>query len=235
MYAANRRANAMTRRERWIKFAMYFVILNTVLVLAGLGPKVFGWFALGLLAAGAVELSVALAATPSSALSLQDGTSRGPISRGPVWSVYGLASLGLLLFSFSAPSERITFVYLVVAVFDGFSQLSGQLLGKHRLAQTISPTKTVEGAFGGSLAAMATAVLFRRFIHCSPSLALEVCGVIVAAAAAGDLAASWVKRRCGIKDFGRVLPQHGGVLDRFDSFLFAAPASLILLHPRLWL
>jgi phosphatidate cytidylyltransferase len=233
MYAANRRAKAMTRHERWIKFAMYFVILNTVLVLAGLGPKVFGCFAVGLLAAGAVELSVALVATPNSALSLQDAaTSRRPISRGTVWSVYGLASVGLLLFSFSAPSERITFVYLVVAVFDGFSQVSGQLLGKHRLAQKISPSKTVEGALGGCLAAMATAVLFRGFIHCSPSLALGVCGVIVTAAAAGDLAASWVKRRCGVKDFGRLLPQHGGILDRFDSFLFAAPASLILLHLR---
>jgi phosphatidate cytidylyltransferase len=110
-------------------------------------------------------------------------------------------------------------------------------LGKHPLAQAISASKTVEGAAGGWLAATATALLLRGFIGGSSdgntSLAMGACGVIVAAGMAGDLAASWVKRRCGVKDFGRLLPQHGGVLDRFDSFLFAAPASLLLLHPRL--
>jgi phosphatidate cytidylyltransferase len=223
MYAANRRVNAVRRRERWIKFIIYFVILNTVLLLAARGPVVFGCFASVLLIAGASELVVAFSAAPQTAFSL----------RCLVWSGYGMAGAGLLLFSFSSPSERITFVYLVVAVFDGFSQVAGQLFGKHRLARTISPSKTVEGATGGAFAAVATALLLRHFIGGGPSMALGACAVIVAAALAGDLAASWVKRRCRIKDFGHLLPQHGGVLDRFDSFLFAAPASLILLHARL--
>src|SRR5438094_929997 len=80
MYAANRNLNAVRRRERWVKFMMYFVILNTVLLLAGLGPAVFGFFALALLIAGGRELSVAFAAAPTSAFSL----------RGPVWLGYGL-------------------------------------------------------------------------------------------------------------------------------------------------
>lgn len=225
MYAANRNVDAEKRRERWIKFAMYFVILNTVLLLAGLGPAVFGCFTLALVIAGAYELSGAFAAGAKEALPLRDR-----IPRVPVWLGYGMASAGLLLFSFSLPPERIAFVYLVVAVFDGFSQVSGQLVGKHRLAGRISPSKTVEGAAGGLLAAAAAALLLRGLIDSGPGLAVGACGVIVIAAVAGDLAASWVKRRCGIKDFGRLLPQHGGILDRFDSFLFAAPASLILLH-----
>ncbi len=223
MYAANRKVNAVTRRERWIKFIIYFAILNTVLLLAGLGAVVFSFFALTLLIVGAYELSAAFAAAPTPA----------PFLRGPVYLAYGLAGAGLLLFALSSSSGRITFVYLVVAVFDGFSQVSGQLLGKHRLASKISPSKTVEGAAGGLLAAAATGLLLRDFIGAGPRLAVGACGVIVLAAAIGDLAASWVKRRCGIKDFGRLLPQHGGVLDRFDSFLFAAPASLIALQMRL--
>ncbi len=220
MYAANRNVSDGKRRERWIKFIVYFVILNTVLLLAALGPVVFGWFAVALIIAGARELTSALAKAP---LSL----------RGAVWSGYALAGAGSLLFSFSFSSKIITFVYLVVAVFDGFSQITGQLVGKHRLAGAISPSKTVEGAAGGLIAAGATALLLRGLINAGPRPAMEACGVIVIAAMAGDLTASWVKRRCGIKDFGRWFPQHGGVLDRFDSFLFAAPASLILWFPHL--
>jgi phosphatidate cytidylyltransferase len=222
MYAANRKVNAVRCRERWIKFTMYFVILNTVLLLASLGPLAFGCFSLALLIAAASELSSALETRPESAL-----------FRVPIWICYALAAAGLLLFAFLSSSRRIMFVYLVVAVFDGFSQVTGQLLGRHRMAATISPTKTIEGAVGGMLAAAVTALLLRGFIDAGPALAFTACAVIVVAAAAGDLAASWIKRRCGIKDFGCLLPQHGGVLDRFDSFLFAAPVSLLVLHNRL--
>lgn len=77
----------------------------------------------------------------------------------------------------------------------------GKAFGTHKLAPTISPGKTVEGGLGGMIG--------------------SVIGQL------GDLAMSTIKRTVGIKDFGKILPGHGGVLDRFDSFLFAAPFAVI--------
>ena len=180
----------------------------------------FSPFVLSLLLIGAYELHTVLARSLPTTPSL----------RGAICVGYGLFGLGLVLFSLLAAPEQVMFVYLIVAVFDGFSQIFGQLLGKHQFARTISPSKTVEGAMGGALVAVASAILLRRLIGVSSSRALATCGVVTVAALSGDLAASWIKRRWGVKDFGRLLPGHGGILDRFDSFLLAAPVSLILLN-----
>ena len=77
---------------------------------------------------------------------------------------------------------------------------------------------------------LATAALARRVIGLSPLAALQVGSLICLAGLAGDLGASWFKRRAGIKDYGRVLPQHGGILDRFDSFLPALATSGLWFH-----
>jgi len=122
------------------------------------------------------------------------------------------------------------FVYLVVATFDGFSQVAGNLFGRHLLARKISPSKTVEGTLGGLVLAAAVAVLLHPLVSLSAAQSLAAGGWIVAAGFSGDLLASWVKRMSGVKDFGRILPGHGGVLDRFDSLLFAGPAALLFLH-----
>jgi phosphatidate cytidylyltransferase len=114
------------------------------------------------------------------------------------------------------------YLYLLVAVFDGFSQVVGQLVGRRKLAPAISPGKTVEGAIGGLVAAVTVGVVFRDLVWPDPADALFLAVVISATGLCGDLAASMVKRRAGIKDFGNALPGQGGVLDRFDSFLAAS-------------
>ena len=85
---------------------------------------------------------------------------------------------------------------------------------------------------GGALAAIASALWMRGIAGMSVSEAFAGAAVIAGAALAGDLAASWVKRKAGVKDFGRLLPEHGGVLDRFDSLVAAAPAWLVLFSQR---
>lgn len=104
----------------------------------------------------------------------------------------------------------------------------GRLLGKHKMAPELSPKKTVEGAIGGIVGAMVLGFLYALAIH-GPALefvAICLFGAIVSMI--GDLAASAIKRNTGIKDYGRLIPGHGGVLDRFDSVIFTAPIIYFL-------
>lgn len=117
----------------------------------------------------------------------------------------------------------------VMAYFTGFA------FGKHKLCPTISPKKTIEGSVGGILGSVVLCGLFgyiiipRLILHC---ILIGVLGGIVSQF--GDLTASIFKRKMGIKDYGNLIPGHGGILDRFDSVLFTAPMvyyyiSLVLL------
>jgi phosphatidate cytidylyltransferase len=122
----------------------------------------------------------------------------------------------------------VTLLLLVVAN-DTFGYLVGASLGKHPMAPKISPKKTWEG-FGGSIAgAVIIGVLASVFVLGKPWWVGVVLAVgMVAAATAGDLAESMVKRELGIKDMSSILPGHGGVMDRLDSIVFASPVAFIL-------
>ena len=119
---------------------------------------------------------------------------------------------------------------------DVFAYLFGSLLGKHQLAPKLSPHKTVEGSLGGVLGAPAVMAVFgwicqeEFYLFKQPIVALAIIGLVGAVIGQiGDLAASAIKRDCGIKDFGSFIPGHGGFLDRFDSVLALAPAVYMLL------
>ncbi len=125
----------------------------------------------------------------------------------------------------------------LVAAFcsDSMALFAGMLFGKHKLAPSVSPKKTVEGAIGGLVGGMVGMVLFRIIFACCTGRQLDLawCLVIGLFGAAmgqlGDLSFSVIKREYGIKDYGRLLPGHGGVLDRFDSVIFAAPVIWMIL------
>ncbi len=120
--------------------------------------------------------------------------------------------------------QDFIFVFLLVAVTDSFSQLMGRLLGHHRLCPAISPNKTVEGFVGGTAAAALAAVGLQFLKPDASFSSLAAVGLVIAlSATAGDLLFSYIKRCLKIKDFSGLLPGHGGLLDRFDSLLVAAP------------
>src|SRR6056297_387105 len=120
-------------------------------------------------------------------------------------------------------------IFLIAWSTDTFAYFTGLLLGRNKLAPEISPKKTIEGAIGGVLgSALCTFAYATVFIPqmSSVSIIFGVFGSIVSQI--GDLNASIIKRRNGVKDFGNLIPGHGGILDRFDSILFTAPFVYVL-------
>ena len=110
----------------------------------------------------------------------------------------------------------------MVVMFDAFSQVSGQLIGRHKLMPRISPAKTVEGLVGGVLVTGLAAWWWYDAALLMPPMAYaRLVASAVLGAWLGDTVASWWKRRCGIKDYSTLLPGQGGMLDRFDSFIGA--------------
>lgn len=105
----------------------------------------------------------------------------------------------------------------------------GKIKGKVKLCPSISPGKTREGAIGGFVGTLIVALVFSLIFKFSILHALALGIIIGVMAPLGDLAESILKRVCGVKDSGNIIPGHGGVLDRFDSLLFAAPAMYVYL------
>ncbi|HZK77324.1 MAG TPA: phosphatidate cytidylyltransferase [Gemmatimonadaceae bacterium] len=112
----------------------------------------------------------------------------------------------------------------------------GRMLGKHKLIPSVSPAKTVEGAVGGLIVAVLGAWLYSQFLlRPFAQLGLSPIGIVIFGIAIGvfgqlgDLAESLLKRDAGVKDSSKLLPGHGGILDRFDSLLFVLPVAYLLL------
>ncbi|MDH5641298.1 MAG: phosphatidate cytidylyltransferase [Nitrospira sp.] len=126
----------------------------------------------------------------------------------------------------SGGERLILFLALVTWAGDTGAYYAGTLWGKHLLAPSISPKKTIEGVAGGAGLALGTAVAAQASFV--PELVLQdavILGLLLTAAGLlGDLWESAIKRRAGVKDSGSILPGHGGMLDRLDSLLFTAPA-----------
>jgi phosphatidate cytidylyltransferase len=154
---------------------------------------------------------------------------------GVAWIALGLAHALLLR---SIPDHgRLAVFTILLAVFasDVAAYLAGTLIGRHKLAPTISPGKTWEGLAGGTIAAILVpffALYHQHFLTIGESIALGALLAIVAPL--GDLFESAVKRDMNVKDTGRLLAGHGGMLDRIDALLFASIASYYLIRAFGW-
>ena len=122
-------------------------------------------------------------------------------------------------------TARIVLLLSVVVTSDVFAFFVGQAVGRRKLAPQVSPGKTVEGAIGGLVgAALSSAVVASQLFRTQPPGLIVTIGVLLAVAGmVGDLLESLFKRYVGVKDSGSLFPGHGGVLDRIDAFILAAP------------
>lgn len=117
----------------------------------------------------------------------------------------------------------VMMLFVVILFTDVGCYYFGKKFGKTLLAPVVSPKKTVEGSFGGSLCAIASALIVGYFIHLAWYHALISGLLITTFAQLGDLSESLIKRDAGVKDSGSTLPGHGGFLDRTDSYVFTIP------------
>ena len=159
--------------------------------------------------------------------------------RNGVVTVLGVAWIPALL-AFVIPMNeasrsirfQLIFVLLVmVAAFDVGSYFVGRAIGSRKLAPVVSPNKTVEGLIGGIVATVIVALLSAALVNAfDAGSALALAAAVILVAPLGDLAESVIKRSLNLKDMGQMLPGHGGVLDRIDSYLFVLPVAYLVLR-----
>lgn len=140
------------------------------------------------------------------------------------WVVFSF----LMLFAWAYINGKYNYTYFIWGIVfiwtnDVFAYLTGRLIGKTKLFERVSPNKTWEGTLGGLVFASTAGILVAYIFDYSimPWLGFGLlCGVC---ATVGDLFESVIKRSLGVKDMGKIMPGHGGMLDRFDALMFAAP------------
>ncbi len=154
---------------------------------------------------------------------------------------FGFVYVAMMLSCIYLLRQMKSGIYLVWLIFlaswgsDTCAYCVGMLIGRHRMSPRLSPKKSVEGAVGGVVGAgllgmiygFAIAGRISISIHPAPAFAV-ICVAGALISMVGDLAASAIKRNHGIKDYGKLIPGHGGILDRFDSVIFVAPVIYFL-------
>lgn len=161
---------------------------------------------------------------------------------GYLLTIYPTVGFGCMVMLREMMSHGLWLLILLLMiawVSDTGAYFIGTFLGKHKMAPVISPKKSWEGFFGGWIISVLCAYgLFALRFHVDNSygeglfytmyLYLPVVFILAPLSVVGDLLASAIKRKCGIKDFGNIMPGHGGVMDRFDSVLFIAPILYLI-------
>lgn len=125
----------------------------------------------------------------------------------------------------------VWFIYIGAWGSDTFAYCTGKLIGKHKMPSKLSPNKTIEGCLGGVFGAALTGFIFAMVFYNDKNIwwQLPLIGAVSSVISQiGDLAASAIKRNHNIKDYGKLIPGHGGILDRFDSIIFTAPVVYYL-------
>ncbi len=164
------------------------------------------------------------------------------------WPSYEVTDISKALFSFFYAAFILSFMYQIRVMNNGIyymwlvfisawgsdtcAYLVGILIGKHKVPSTLSPKKTIEGCIGGVIGAGIIGFIYGNILS-DISLAVIFASICMAGSIVsqiGDLAASAVKRNMDIKDYGKIIPGHGGVMDRFDSIIFVTPVIYAILY-----
>ena len=140
-------------------------------------------------------------------------------------------SFNLIIITRNYDIIYIVYLLIITTITDTFALFTGMLVGEHKLCPQISPKKTVEGLIGGVLMGTFVASAFYNTVinsHISLVLVILLTLLLCLVGQLGDLIFSSIKRYYGVKDFSHLIPEHGGILDRFDSLIFVVLAYIII-------
>ena len=144
--------------------------------------------------------------------------------------VYVAVMLSFIYLTRNLPDGKflVWLIFLCSWGCDTCAYCVGMLIGKHKMAPVLSPKKSIEGAVGGVVGAALLGVIYAAATQGKMAEYALICGVGALISMVGDLAASAIKRNQNIKDYGKLIPGHGGILDRFDSVIITAPVIYYL-------
>ena len=127
--------------------------------------------------------------------------------------------------------EWLLYLYFVVWCSDVFAYFVGVKFGKHKLIETVSPKKSIEGLIGGTIFALIAGLLINHYLLEKSVLWITILTIeLIAIGVLGDLIESMIKRSANVKDSGTLIPGHGGMYDRFDSIIFASPLLFLYIN-----
>ena len=204
----NRKKEKSKAIKSWKKTFIYFIVINIVALSIVINPVVFSVLASIVIVAGFLEIFSLFR------LSQHENKSLFIVAL----MIFILLAAGFFCFSL-VKQELVFYTFAITSIFDSFSQITGELVGRKKLIPGISPNKTTEGFIGGLLVATASGVILKGLIGTSSGKAFLLAAGIAVFAFLGDMAASFYKRSYGVKDFNNLIPENGGFLDRFDSLL----------------
>ena len=205
-------------KEKNQQFLLIPVLLGVWAMLAGSYLGWENWTAIGILITFCIVFTYAVFTFPEFNVDSIAVNFLGLIYIG--WSMAHLIAFDGL------PDGRLLVLYLFVAIWssDSGAYFIGRFMGKNKLCPKVSPKKTREGSIGGILTTCVLLVLLNSYFKLLPMSAVLVIAVFVSIIGqVGDLIESIIKRYYGVKDAGKLIPGHGGILDRFDSVMLAAP------------
>jgi phosphatidate cytidylyltransferase len=208
LYFINRKKEPPEVRKSWLKTIIYFVIINIVSLSIIINPIAFRCLAVIIILEGFYEIFKLFR---ESGYKLKDFF---------LFSVllFALFSTGFFIFS-GMEKELIFYSFAITAIFDSFSQITGQLWGRRKILPKTSPNKTVGGFIGGTIVSILSALIFRKLIEVPFLKAIVLTLGVAVFSFIGDALTSYYKRKYVVKDFRDLIPEHGGFLDRFDSLI----------------
>jgi phosphatidate cytidylyltransferase len=204
----NRKLEPAEARKSWKKTIIYFVIINIVSLSIVINPIAFRCLAVIIIIAGFYEIYK---------LFRESGYKQKDYFLLSIL-LFALFSSGFFVFS-GMEKELIFYSFAIISIFDGFSQITGQLWGKRKIFPKVSPNKTITGFIGGFIVAILSGILLKDLIAIPVSKAIILAAGVAVFAFVGDALCSYYKRKHEVKDFSNLIPEHGGFLDRFDSLI----------------
>ena len=207
-YFLNRRKEPEAARKSWTKFTTYFIIINVIFFSIVINSVAFQYLSVLITGIGFLELFK---------LYKSSGFRNSRFFLLSVF-VFGSLATGFIFFS-RLDKGLILFSFLILSIFDSFSQITGQLWGHRKILPRISPNKTAGGVIGGAIIAILSSFVLHGLYNASMLKTMYLVIGILIFAFTGDLAASLYKRKYAVKDYSNLLPGHGGFLDRFDSLI----------------